>query len=61
MLHLIITIALSVSFHQQPANLDLKMQEYNLVVIRELNNNIVVDLKYSTTDNFVPHGTFGNV
>ena len=53
MLQFIITIALSVSFHQQPANLDSKMREYNLVDVQELNSDILVDLKYSTTDNFV--------
>lgn len=41
------------SFHQQPANLDSKMREYNLVDVQELNSDILVDLKYSTTDNFV--------
>ncbi len=61
MLHLIITIALSVSFHQLPANLDLKMQEYNLVDIRELNSDILVDLKYSTTDNFVGVDMYGDL
>lgn len=61
MLHFIITIALSVSFHQQPANLDSKMREYNLVDVQELNSDILVDLKYSTTDNFVGVDMYGDL
>ena len=61
MLHFIITIALSVSFHQQPANLDSKMREYNLVDVQELNSDILVDLKYSTTDNFVGIDMYGDL
>lgn len=49
------------SFNQQPANLDLKMQEHNLIDIRELNNDILVDLKYSTTDNFVGVDMYGDL
>lgn len=61
MLHFIITIALSVSFHQQPANLDSKMREYNLVDVQELNSDILVDLKYSTTDNFLGVDMYGDL
>ena len=61
MLHFIITIALSASFHQQPANLDSKMREYNLVDVQELNSDILVDLKYSTTDNFVGVDMYGDL
>lgn len=61
MLHFIITIALSVSFHQQPANLDSKMREYNLVDVQELNSDILVNLKYSTTDNFVGVDMYGDL
>lgn len=59
--HFIITITLFVSFHQQPANLDSKMREYNLVDVQELNSDILVDLKYSTTDNFVGVDMYGDL
>ena len=61
MLHLIITIALSAAVHQSPDNFDAMMREYNLVDIRELNGDILIDLKYSTTDNFVGVDMYGEL
>jgi D-alanyl-D-alanine dipeptidase len=61
MLHLIITIALSAAIHQSPDNFDAMMREYNLVDIRELNGDILIDLKYSTTDNFVGVDMYGEL
>lgn len=61
MLHLIITIALSAAIYQSPDNFDAMMREYNLVDIRELNSDILIDLKYSTTDNFVGVDMYGEL
>ena len=61
MLHLIITIALSAAIHQSPDNFDSMMREYNLVDIRELNGDILIDLKYSTSDNFVGVDMYGEL
>ena len=40
---------------------DKKMKEYGLVDIRTLDKNILVDLKYSTTDNFVGKDMYGSL
>ena len=40
---------------------DKKMKEYGLVDIRTLDNNILVELKYSTTDNFVGKDMYGSL
>ena len=61
MLHLIITIALCAAIHQSPDNFDAMMREYSLVDIRELNGDILIDLKYSTTDNFVGVDMYGEL
>ena len=61
MIHLLITILLSTTFMQSPEGLDRKMQEYNLVNIHALDNTILVDLKYSTTDNFVGIDMYGDL
>lgn len=53
MIQLLISILLTLPLQQSPENFDAKMQEYNLVDIRELDSSILVDLKYSSTDNFV--------
>ncbi len=42
-------------------NFDKKMREYGLVDIRTLDKNILVDLKYSTTDNFVGKDMYGSL
>ena len=53
MIELLISILFATFAQQSPENFDAKMQEYNLVDIRELDSSILVDLKYSSTDNFV--------
>ena len=53
MINLFISILFVAYIQQSPENFDAKMQEYNLVDIRELDSSILVDLKYSSTDNFV--------
>ena len=40
---------------------DKKMKEYGLVDIRTLDKNILVELKYSTTDNFVGKDMYGSL
>ena len=40
---------------------DSQMQKYNLVDISELNSDILIDLKYSTTDNFVGVDMYGDL
>lgn len=60
MLYLII-ITLSAALLQSPVDFDAKMQEYNLVDISTLNGDILVDLKYSTTDNFVGVDMYGDL
>ena len=52
---------LSLSLHQQPQMFDSQMQKYNLVDISELNSDILIDLKYSTTDNFVGVDMYGDL
>ena len=61
MIQLLISILLTLPLQPSPENFDAKMQEYNLVDIRELDSNILVDLKYSTTDNFVGIDMYGDL
>ena len=61
MIQLLISILLTLPLQPSPENFDAKMQEYNLVDIRELDSNILVDLKYSTTDNFVGVDMYGDL
>lgn len=41
------------------SDFDAKMREYGLVNIQELNKEILVELKYATTDNFVGKNMYG--
>ncbi len=61
MIQLLISILLTLPLQQSPENFDAKMQEYKLVDVRELDSNILVDLKYSTTDNFVGIDMYGDL
>lgn len=61
MIQFLIAILLVASPQQLPDNFDAKMQEYNLVDIRELNDDILVDLKYSSTDNFLGVDMYGGL
>ena len=44
-----------------PDGFDAKMQEYNLVDIQTLNEDILIDLKYSSCDNFVGKDMYGDL
>lgn len=61
MTHLLFSILLGATLAQSPQDFDAKMQEYKLVDIRTLNSDILVDLKYSTTDNFVGVDMYGDL
>lgn len=61
MIQFLIAIILVASPQQLPDNFDAKMQEYNLVDISALNSDILVNLKYSTTDNFVGVDMYGDL
>lgn len=61
MIQFLIAILLVASPQQLPDNFDAKMQEYNLVDISVLNSDILVNLKYSTTDNFVGVDMYGDL
>lgn len=45
----------------QPISFESKMEEYNLVDIQSLDSTILVELKYSTTDNFVGEDMYGEL
>jgi D-alanyl-D-alanine dipeptidase len=61
MIELLISILFATSAQQSPQNFDALMQEYNLVDIRALDSEILVDLKYSTTDNFMGVDMYGEL
>lgn len=61
MSYFLTAILLLSAFNQSPINFDAKMQEYNLVDVTTLDSNIIVDLKYSTTDNFVGVDMYGDL
>ena len=61
MIQLLFYILLATTPMQSPENFDAMMQEYNLVNIQELDGDILVDLKYSTTDNFVGVDMYGDL
>ena len=61
MIELLISILFATSAQQSPQNFDAMMQEYNLVDIRALDSEILVDLKYSTTDNFMGVDMYGEL
>lgn len=51
----------AVALAQATCEFDSKMQEYGLVDIQTLDNTILVELKYSTTDNFVGKDMYGSL
>lgn len=61
MIVLLISILFATSAQQSPQNFDAMMQEYNLVDVRALDSEILVDLKYSTTDNFMGVDMYGEL
>ena len=52
---------LAASSLQSPQSFDYQMRKYNLVDISTLNGDILVDLKYSTVDNFVGVDMYGDL
>lgn len=46
---------------QGSVDFDVKMREYGLVDIQTLNPEIIVELKYSTTDNFIGEDMYGEL
>lgn len=61
MIQLFISILLAFAPSESRDNFDTMMREYNLVDIQELNDEILVDLKYSTIDNFVGVDMYGDL
>lgn len=49
------------AYAQQTTNFDAKMREYGLVNITDLDPTILVDLKYSSEDNFVGVDMYGTL
>ena len=45
----------------QQRNFDTLMREYGMVNIKELDSEILVELKYSTEDNFVGRDMYGDL
>jgi D-alanyl-D-alanine dipeptidase len=61
MIYLFISILFIAYIQQSPDSFESKMKEYNLVDISALNSDILVNLKYSTTDNFVGVDMYGDL
>jgi D-alanyl-D-alanine dipeptidase len=61
MINLFISILFIAYIQQSPDSFESKMKEYNLVDISALNSDILVNLKYSTTDNFVGVDMYGDL
>lgn len=57
----LLSILLSAWCYPTPTDFDTKMREYNLVDVTSLDGSILVDLKYSTTDNFVGVDMYGDL
>ena len=57
----IFLITLYCNAHAQEYNYDTLMREYGMVNITELDPEILVELKYSTEDNFVGKDMYGNL
>lgn len=57
----IFLITLYSNAHAQEYNYDTLMREYGMVNITELDPEILVELKYSTEDNFVGKDMYGNL
>ena len=58
---LLIPILFSVAAFQSPDDFDVMMRKYNLVDITTLDSAILVDLKYSSIDNFVGVDMYGSL
>lgn len=58
---LVVMMLVCGAYAQQMTNFDMKMREYGLVNITDLDPTILVDLKYSSEDNFVGVDMYGSL
>lgn len=58
---LIIALLSFGAFAQSPSEIDSMMKEYGLIDIQSIDDAILVDLKYSSTDNFVGKDMYGEL
>lgn len=61
MYKLLISVLYSIAAFQSPDDFDEMMRKYNLVDITTLDSSIRVDLKYSSTDNFMGVDMYGSL
>lgn len=61
MYKLLISVLYSIAAFQSPDDFDVMMRQYNLVDITTLDSSIRVDLKYSSTDNFMGIDMYGSL
>lgn len=61
MYKLLISVLYSIAALQSPDDFDEMMRKYNLVDITTLDNSIRIDLKYSSTDNFMGVDMYGSL
>ena len=61
MYQLLISVLYSIAALQSPDDFDVMMRQYNLVDITTLDSSIRVDLKYSSTDNFMGIDMYGSL
>lgn len=58
---IVLLLSLGNMLYAQHKDLDMFMQEYGMVNIQMIDNDILVNLKYSTTDNFVGQDMYGDL
>lgn len=58
---LIIALLSFGAFAQSPSEIDSMMKEYGLIDIQSIDDAVLVDLKYSSTDNFVGKDMYGEL
>lgn len=61
MYKLLISVLYSIAALQSPDDFDMMMRQYNLIDITTLDSSIRVDLKYSSTDNFMGVDMYGSL
>ncbi len=61
MYKLLISVLYSIAALQSPDDFDVMMRKYNLVDVTTLDSTILVDLKYSSTDNFMGVDMYGSL
>lgn len=58
---IVLLLSLGNMLYAQHKDLDMFMQEYGMVNIQMIDNDILVNLKYTTTDNFVGQDMYGDL